>query len=227
MLGVLFSGGKDSTYTVYAALKKGYEVKCLITLRSENRASYMFHTAAIDVTKLQAEALGLPIMYFPTKGEKEKELKDLENALKEAKKKYGLNGIGVGALASEYQRERVQKICDNLGLEMFAPLWKRNQEEYLKELVSEGFDVRFVGVGAYGLDEEWLGRKLDQKAVSGLVSLHKKYGIHIGGEGGEYETLVLDCPKFMKKISILESSPKMDSENSGRLEVISAKLENK
>jgi ABC transporter with metal-binding/Fe-S-binding domain ATP-binding protein len=225
--GVLFSGGKDSTYTIYAALKRNYSVNCLITMRSENKASYMFHTAAIDVTKLQAEAIGLPIMYYNTNGVKEHELEDLESALRIAKKEYGIDGVGVGALASEYQRKRVKDICDSIGVKMFAPIWQRDQESYLKELVFEGFNVIFVGVGAQGLDKSWLGRKLDFAAISDLVSLNKKNGLHIGGEGGEYETLVLDCPIFKKRILISNSVPKMDSDNSGRLEIVSARLEEK
>ncbi len=227
MLGVLFSGGKDSTYVVYKAIQEGLCVKCLITMRSENTESYMFHTSAIEMTGLQSEALGIPIRYFNTRGLKEKELLDLEEAIKQAMKEFGFKVLGVGALASEYQRARVKKICDSLGLEMFAPIWKIDQKEYLKILVENSFDVRFTAIGALGLDESWLGRSLDESSLKSLIELQGKYGLHLGGEGGEYETLVLDCPVFSKRIKVLDSKKIIFSENSGRLEVLNACLVNK
>ena len=84
-LAALFSGGKDSTYAMYKVMKE-HDVVCLITIKSENPDSYMFHTPNIDLAELQAEALDIPLLTFKTKGEKELELQDLENAIKEAKK---------------------------------------------------------------------------------------------------------------------------------------------
>ncbi|MEM4261713.1 MAG: diphthine--ammonia ligase [Candidatus Diapherotrites archaeon] len=224
MIGILFSGGKDSTYVIYKAIEEGKKVKCLITMKSQNKESYMFHTATINITKMQAKAMKIPIMYFTTKGEKEKELKDLEKAIKKAKTKYKIKEIGVGALASEYQKARVKKICDKLKLKMFAPLWKKNQKQYLEELVQKGFEIKFTGVGAYGLTEAWLGKNLDERTIKELIKLNEKYGIHIGGEGGEYETIVLNAPIFKQKIQIIKTNKKMNSENSGRIEIIKAKL---
>ena len=70
-LGVLFSGGKDSTYAAYLAKKYKHKLVCLITIVSENEASYMFHTPAIELTKKQAKLMGLPIILTNTAGEKE------------------------------------------------------------------------------------------------------------------------------------------------------------
>ena len=205
-IAVLFSGGKDSVFTAFECMRRGHEVACLITMRSENNASWMFHTPAIHLTELQAEAMKIPLMTFGTKGEKEKELADLTNAISEAKKKFKISGVAAGALASVYQKERVEKICSKLGLECIAPLWQRDQKQYLEEIVSSGFDVRFVGVAAKGLDKLWLGRKLDSKAIGDLAALNVKFGSHIGGEGGEYESLVVDGPIFGKRIELLETA---------------------
>lgn len=129
-LGVLFSGGKDSTLALSYAKEKE-EVACLITLISENKESYMFHTPNIDVTSLQAQALGLPQIIKITRGEKEKELLDLELAIAQATREYKIEGVVTGAIESVYQAERVQRICNHLGLWCFNPLWKRNQKELL------------------------------------------------------------------------------------------------
>jgi ABC transporter with metal-binding/Fe-S-binding domain ATP-binding protein len=200
-LGVLFSSGKDSVLAMHRAAEKN-DIACLITIISENKESYMFHTPNIDIADYQAEALELPLLKFKTKGEKEKELVDLEKAIFEAKKKFKLNGIVTGALASNYQAERIQKICDKLELRCLNPLWQMNQVEELKELVREKYDVRIIGVFAYPFSEKWLGRKIDSKAISELVELEKAYKINPAGEGGEIETLVLDAPMFKKKLKI-------------------------
>ncbi|MCK4589063.1 MAG: TIGR00289 family protein [Nanoarchaeota archaeon] len=217
-LGVLFSGGKDSTYALFKASQE-HEVKVLIALRSLNPESYMFHTPAFEIISKQAEALGLPLILVETAGEKEKELKDLEKAIVEAKEKYGIEGIVTGAVASKYQASRIQKICDDLGLECLNPLWQMDQIELLKGLVADGFEVMIVGVAAYPLDEEWLGKVIDNKVIEELIELNIKYKIHMAGEGGEYESLVLDSPIHKKKIKLVKVEKEF-SKNSGVLRII-------
>src|SRR3989304_1058713 len=116
-LGVLFSGGKDSTYAAWLAQKEGHKLVCLITLSSKNPNSYMFHTPSISKTQKQAEAMGIPIITKETKGKKENELLDLEEAIKEAKTRYKIEGVITGAVESVYQASRIQKICSTLNLE--------------------------------------------------------------------------------------------------------------
>jgi len=201
-LGLLFSGGKDSTY---ALLKHKDEVVCLITLISKNKESYMFHTPNIALTALQAGALGLPLVERTTEGRKEEELKDLRAAIAEAKEKFGIEGLVTGAVESVYQSSRIQKICDELGLKCVNPLWHKEQAELLREMVKAGLKIIVSGVFAYPLGKEWLGRQIDNKAIAELVKLREKYKISPSGEGGEIETTVLDAPFFRKKIEILES----------------------
>jgi asparagine synthase (glutamine-hydrolysing) len=222
-LGVLFSGGKDSISAMHMMKQQNCNISCLITIKSSNPDSYMFHTPAINLTELQAEALGLPLMTFETKGEKEKELKDLENAMKEAKLKFKINGIITGALFSDYQRERIEKLAENLGLKVYSPLWHLDQEQHMLNVV-ENLEILFTGVAAYGLDQSWLGRIITKKDVDKLVELKKKYGINIAGEGGEFESLVLDCPMFRKKIEIDKFEIAKTGENSARLIVKKASL---
>ena len=118
-LAVLFSGGKDSTMAAYLTKKQGHELTCLISIISENKESYMFHTPSISKTKFQASVMDIPLIIRKSKGKKEEELKDLENVIKLAKEKYKIQGITTGALHSDYQATRIQRICDNLGLECF------------------------------------------------------------------------------------------------------------
>lgn len=221
-LGVLFSGGKDSTYALDIAMQKE-EVVCLIAIVSKNKESYMFHTPNIHITDLQAEAIGLPLLKVETAGEKEKELEDLEKAIREAKDKYGLKGIVTGAIESVYQAKRIETICDRLDLKCINPLWMKDQVELLKELVDKDYNIMISGIFAYPLDETWLGKRLDKDMIEKLIALKDKYEINPAGEGGELETAVLDAPFFKRKVMITDSETKAKG-NSGTLIIKDAKL---
>jgi ABC transporter with metal-binding/Fe-S-binding domain ATP-binding protein len=202
-LGVLFSGGKDSTFALHKAQEKE-EVVCLITVVSKNKESYMFHTPNIDVTALQAEALSLPLVSMVTEGKKEEELADLEKAIALAVSEYKIEGVVTGAVESVYQSQRIQRICNLLNVWCFNPLWKHDQKALLEELVEKHFKVTISGVFAYPLDEKWLGKEIDAQMIAKLVELQRQVGLSISGEGGEIETTVLDAPLFRKRIEVLD-----------------------
>ncbi len=222
-LGVLFSGGKDSVYAMHVMARQNYEISCLISVQSENKDSFMFHTPNIDMTKMQAQALGIPLLTHKTKGDKEKELDDLYDAIKDAVKKHKIEGIITGALFSDYQRERIEKIVEELGLKMFSPLWHMPQEEEMMHL-AEIFEITFSSVAALGLNKKWLGKRITKEDVHNLIALNKKHGLNVAGEGGEFESLVLDAPMFKKKIVIEEFKIIEAGENTARMDVLSAKL---
>jgi len=199
---VLFSGGKDSVYSAYLAKKKQYELICLISIFSKNKESFMFHTPSIKKTKKQAKEMNLPLIIQGTKGQKEKELKDLEKAIKKAKDKYKIDTIVTGAIQSVYQASRIKKICDKFDLNCINPLWQKDEIKYLRELIKNKFKVIIVGVFAYPLDCSWLGKEINEKFVKEVIELKEKYKIHPAGEGGEFETFVLDCPLFKKPLQV-------------------------
>ena len=218
-LAVLFSGGKDSVYSAYLAKKLGNELTCLISIFSENQESYMFHTPSISRVKHQAEVMDIPLLIQKTKGEKEEELKDLEMAIKKAKDKYKIQGIVTGAIRSVYQASRIQKICDKLELECINPLWQKDEFEYLDELIENKFKVIVIGVFAYPLGESWLGREINEEFIEEVKELHKKYKIHPAGEGGEFETFVLNCPLFNKELKVIDKEIISTGEHSWKIEI--------
>jgi ABC transporter with metal-binding/Fe-S-binding domain ATP-binding protein len=221
-VGALFSGGKDSAYAAWVASRKD-ELACLVTLFPRSEASYMFHFPNLRWTALQAESIGVPLLTEETEGVKEEELVDLERALAKAKSRFRLEGIYTGALASVYQKTRVEKICDHLSLKCVSPLWGIDPETHLRRLVADGFDVVIVSVSALGLDQTWLGRRLDGSSIDDLVALGRKFRFHVGLEGGEGETFVLDAPFFSKRIDI-RSSDKHWRGDWGYLEITNATL---
>tara|TARA_B100000315_G_C14487411_1_gene545848 strand:- start:594 stop:1145 length:552 start_codon:yes stop_codon:yes gene_type:complete len=183
----------------------------------------MFQSAGTELVKLQAEAMDLPLVEVETYGVKEEELIDLEKAIKLAKGRYGIQGLVSGALFSTYQRDRIEKICDKLGLKIFSPLWHKSQEQHMKEVVGNEIKAVVVGIAADGLSENWLGREIDLEMLDDIKKITENYA----GEGGEFESLVLDCPLFGKKIELVKFRKEMDGEFSGRLIIDEAKLVDK
>jgi diphthine-ammonia ligase len=202
-VAALFSGGKDSSLAVQRVLEKGHEVVGLVSIIPRNPESYMFHYPNIRLTELQADAAGIPLVSRDSDGVKEEELADLEEAL--GGLSGDVEGVVVGAIASEYQRDRVAGVCRKLGLSMEAPLWGEDPEQLWLELLAKGFEIMIVGVACDGLGKEWLGRVIDEKALQELEVLSRKHNFHIAGEGGEFETLVLDAPFFRKRLAVKDA----------------------
>ncbi len=197
---VLYSGGKDSNLALLKA-REEFEVSCLVTLSPKSEESTIFHYPNTELVKLQAESLGIPLIMETCSDDERSSLKALYDALRKAKEFYRVEGVVTGAIRSTYQATRFQKICDNLELWCFNPLWLRDEISILNEALEFGFEIIFVRVA--GLDKSMLGKKLTKDIVRKFAERHGY--INPAGEGGEYETLVLDMPLFKKKLKISES----------------------
>ncbi len=222
-LAALFSGGKDSSLAVQRAIEQGHEVSSLVSIIPGNPESYMFHYPNTGLTRLQAEAAGIPLVSRKTRGIKEKELDDMELALKGVS---GISGVIVGAIGSRYQRDRVRGVCEKLGLSVEAPLWGQDPMQLWLELLAKGFKVMMVGVACDGLGKEWLGRVMSHKALEELDALSRKHRFHLSGEGGEFETMVLDAPFFRKRLVVKEAGISWEA-GSGMYLISRASLEDK
>ncbi|MBT4446134.1 diphthine--ammonia ligase [archaeon] len=226
-LGVLFSGGKDSTRAAEIMHNQNYQLSCLIYLKSKNDYSYMFQSAGSEIIDLQSEAMQIPLITQLTEGKKETELEDLKVAIQTAKDQHQIEGIVCGALFSNYQRDRIEKICEELNLKMFAPLWHKSQLQHMNEVINSGTEAIITAVAADGLNQSFLGRTINQNLLTELQQLNKKVGLNIAGEGGEFESLVLNSPLFHQRIILQETTNEMDSEYSGKLLIKKAKLKEK
>ncbi|MFZ0011133.1 MAG: diphthine--ammonia ligase [Halobacteriota archaeon] len=216
----LISGGKDSVCALNCALRE-HEVVQLVNVKAVED-SFLYHVPCAGLTRLISEAVDIPLVSGVSFSH-EDELTLLKTLLRGAE----ADGVVAGTIASNYQMSRLKKLCVQLGLQLYAPLWNKGSERLLRAMAGS-MDIMVVQVAAYGMDESWLGRKLDEGAVDDLSVLHRKHGVHIMGEGGEYETLVLDAPIFKRRIKVMNYDKKWFSEQwRGCLEIHECKLEDK
>lgn len=218
-IAILYSGGKDSTLTLHYYASQGWDVACLLALIPENQDSFLFQNTNEQLVQAQAAALQIPLITQSTKGEEETELDDLATLLDKARERYRITGVAVGALASDYQHVRISHACEEIGLKIFAPLWHKAQARILREVIDAGYDVRMSRIAAMGLDKSWLGRRMTLEDVGKLEALHERLGLHVAGEGGEFETIVLDGPLFKHPV-FMKSEVVMETPERGDLRLL-------
>jgi diphthine-ammonia ligase len=223
-LACLFSGGKDSTYSILRAKEMGHETACLITLHPAADDSLVFHHPNSQVTKHLAESMQIPLLEFDIQGRsKEDESQALENAVVQAKVLYSINGVLNGGISSRFQKKVFDEVCLNHKLTPIAPMWGADPVAYMRELLDRGFQIMIVAVSAMGLGKEWLGTILDRHSLDTLYALSKKNGFNVNFEGGEAETLVIDCPIYHKKLQVKNADIHWDGQR-GMFEIRDAAL---
>lgn len=196
----LLSGGKDSVCAVETARGFGWDVVAALVLRPAEDDAWMFHTPALDAVPGVAECLGLPLVEAPVRTGQAEEVEDLEAAVRAAKDRFQLDGLVSGALASEYQRTRIDALGHRAGLRTFAPLWHKEPQGYLASLLAGGWDIRFSRTAAEGVPTAWAGQPLDAARVAAMARHAARP--NVAGEGGEYETLVVDAPCYQRRLVI-------------------------
>lgn len=216
-LASLFSGGKDSSYATYLMEQQGHSVDYLLAVLPSQEHSWVFHTLNLHLLPLMAKAMGKELLSTESDGSEEGDLESLASLIGEVE----VEGIVTGALASDYQWDRINGVCDELDIPVYSPLWRKDQRLLMEDMLTSGLRFVIVGVYAEGLGPEWLGRVLDPEAMSDLEKVAIRYGINISGEGGEYETLVLDSPLHIVPIVVEEYETRL-TRDGGRLLVTRA-----
>jgi len=223
-LAALFSGGKDSTYAIYLAKKLGHTVDVLLTIYPSSDESHLLHYPNIRFTPLQAESMKIPQFteqLISTESKNESEA--LNKLIINAKENYSIDGIVHGGILSEYQKDSFSLLCKKNNLEIISPLWNKEPESYMTELISENFEFIISTVSSGGLDDSWLGRPVTEHNLIELKKLQRKFHFNLNFEGGEAETFVTNCPLFEKSLLIQDSTTKWDGYR-GRFEILEAKL---
>ena len=228
----LFSGGKDSSWALYQALEEGLNVDRLLTVHP-SEDSYMYHVPETQLASVAAESIGIELVEVDpgdlnagnatdSAAQGDAELEPLEEALSDLADDIDLAGVTAGAIESEFQTSRIEEMCDRLGIDLFAPLWQRDPEALAAEMLDAGFEITILQVAAYGLDRSWLGRTLDADAIDELRALSDEYGVHLLGEGGEFETFVTNGPHMDQRIE-LEYDIEWNGD-SGRVRITNVRL---
>lgn len=221
----LLSGGKDSLYAAGKAIQMGHEMVCVANLYSQDEQdSYMFQCAGTLFVPAIAKALNKPLIsrkltgksvmkeaaYTKTEGD---EIEDLYELILEAKCRFpDIEAVVSGAVLSEYQRARVEHICARLSLASIAPIWRMDQRELLLEMIEEGYEAVLIKISSMGLYKENLGQSI-RELFPYLEEINKKYQVNMAGEGGEYESLVLDAPIMKMRLVLERTEVITDSKN--------------
>lgn len=223
-LAGLLSGGKDSVFSIYSAKKSGSEISCLISIIPFSEESSLFHFPNVNLAKLQAKSMGFPILSGQTKNDSvEEEVLTLKELLFETKKKFKIEGIVHGGISSFFQKNKFERVCDELDLSVVTPIWNRDPIEYWHDLLNSEFKIIISSVSSDGLDDSWLGKEITKQDLAKLEKLSKKFGFNLNFEGGEAETLVTNCPLFNYPLKIKNSNKIWDGYR-GRLEILEAGL---
>jgi ABC transporter with metal-binding/Fe-S-binding domain ATP-binding protein len=223
-LAALFSGGKDSTYAIYQATKMGHNVKCLLTIMTLSENSHLLHHPNIFATTLQAKSMGVPQILLESKSDEiQDELDLLKQGLVQAKKDHSIEGVVHGGILSEFQKTKFESISQDLGLKVIAPIWKKDQKQYMQQLINSGFEFVISAISCDGLDESWIGKKISAQDLQILMEKSEKFKFNLSFEGGEAETFVTNCPLFSNPIEITQSQKFWDGYR-GRFEITEAKI---
>jgi asparagine synthase (glutamine-hydrolysing) len=198
----LISGGKDSLFAAYHMVSQGWSLRAFLTVKPAETESFMFHTINLGIVRYQAEAAGLPLLELRAAAGKEAEVEGFTAGLAALSKSHGFDAVVNGGVSSEYQRRRMDRACSDSGLKSFSPLWHVDPVKLLNNYLDCGFKFIMSGVYAMGLDSSWLGHVISANDVERLARLNSRYGVSVVGEGGEYESAVLDCPLFRNALRL-------------------------
>jgi uncharacterized protein (TIGR00290 family) len=210
---MLWTGGKDSSMALYEADRNGYSVRCLVTF-APPEPDFLAHP--LSFIKMQAQALALPHYILPISAPFES---SYEASLGRLRDEMGINCVITGDIAEvdgypNWIRERSRPI----GMSVYTPLWGRDRNALLQQLLDRGFKVRFSCVKTRWLDESWIGRELNDSAIAELRLIREQNGLDLCGEAGEYHTLVLDGPQFTQGID-LRSYSKRTSDSQAYMQI--------
>jgi len=224
-VAILYSGGKDSTFAIDFAMQKGWDIKYLLSVKPNRTDCFLFHYATVEHAKALAGILG--IKHFQKKCTVADPKKEAQ-IVKELVEKNPVDAVVLGGTGlQETQIRSIQEALQPLHVEAFAAHAGFEHDLLVEEMIKKGYKFMITQIASDGLNEEWLGRTLDEDSFEELRKRSMKYGFHVGGEGGYYDTFVVDGPIFNKRIQILEMSKNMESDCVGHVVISELKVVDK
>jgi diphthine-ammonia ligase len=197
-----WSGGKDGCLACYRAVASGLKIRRLANMITEDGKRSRTHGVSAHVLQIQSQAIGIPLVQRRTTWHSyEAKFKSMLCAFR----REGITGGVFGDIDLNEHREWVERVCQEVDITPYLPLWGESQNEILKDFIKSGFKAIVVATKADMLGEEWLGREVDLNFINRLAELRKTKDITLCGEAGEYHTLVVDGPLFQKRMEIVET----------------------
>lgn len=197
-----WSGGKESSFACYKAISDGLEVSYLLNMITEDAKRSMSHGLDSGLIYAQSQAVEIPMVQKRTTwGTYEQDFKDVVSELK----REGIEGGVFGDIDIQEHKDWVERVCKELNIKPYLPLWGANPDTLLSDFMGEGFEAIVVSAKATYFDKEWLGRKINKGFIEDLAEVKSRFDIHLCGESGEYHTFVTSGPIFKKQIKLLDS----------------------
>ncbi|KAB1069383.1 diphthine--ammonia ligase [Tamlana haliotis] len=190
-----WSGGKDSCYAFYQAIKLGYKPAVLLNVMNEFGDRSRSHGIPKNILQAQSEALGLPIHFFSSTWT-DYEVKYIKN-LQALTKSYPVSHAVFGDIDIESHRAWEEKVSAAAQLEALLPLWQGNRRALVLEMIEAGIEAMIVSCNQ-ALGPDYLGRTI----TADLVEELENKGIDACGENGEFHTLVVNAPFFKNKVEV-------------------------
>ncbi|MEK6837323.1 MAG: diphthine--ammonia ligase [Nanoarchaeota archaeon] len=226
-VAVMYSGGKDSNYAVQYALQRGWNIKYLLSVKPTRTDCYLYHFATVEHTPLQAKALGLKHYLLSCDvADPKKEAAIVEKFVAKKQKSAAERVEAVILGGTGLQATQIRSLQDALrpyAIDVFAAHSGLDHLNVLKQMINDGYEILITQVAGEGLPN-WLGRKISKENVDELANDSVKYGFHVGGEGGSYDSLVTDAPTFRKKIVVEEMEKVMEDAYSGHVVIKKLRL---
>jgi uncharacterized protein (TIGR00290 family) len=198
----LFSGGKDSAYALHRMLLSGFEVPVLLTIRSKDPDSWLYHTPGMEVADLFEEFTGIHTELISSPQGRDEELEVLRDALIDLRDRFDLQAICSGALLSDFQRMKFSQAATDSGLISYTPIWRKDGLRYMRELRDHGFSYLLVSYSSPGFETSDLGKPVDDIMLKRFLENAERWGSHPAFEGGEAETMILAGPCFPNKLEV-------------------------
>ena len=215
-VGILFSGGKDSTFAIDYAKEQGYDIEYLLSVKPTRTDCFLFHFATVEHTPKLAESLGIKhILTTCSVADPEQEAKIVHDIVVKQPKVDAILLGGTGL--QETQLGSVRKVLAPYGIKVYATHTGKPHDQVMLEMLNKGYRFMITQVASDGLGQDFLGHELTKKNINEFFERSKKYGFHSGGEGGYFDTLALDGPIFKFAIDIQQSHKVMEDQFSGHL----------
>jgi uncharacterized protein (TIGR00290 family) len=191
----LISGGKDSLYSYFIFKMYGADT-IWVNFVPKNLESYMLQSINSNFVKYQAKACGEKLYSFEISGKKDIEIEEMLYYLKKVKEEENFEGIVCGAVRSDYQKSRLEYISEELGVNLYAPLWHKDEKKLLDEILDSGFEFLIVFSGLE--DKSFVGKIVNKETKEEFLNWVQDSPV---GEGGEFESYVINCPIFEYKLN--------------------------